>query len=450
MRPRRLLVARLWFEGNRFAPGTHHSGRVPACRMGPRRGRAGGGARHANTSWPRWPTSPRHATIGRCRCRAAPRPGPAGRSTMRCSRPSATSCWPTCSAASPTRCTCRCTAQPSRGDSTRRRRSCCSACARCWATGRWWPASTCMPTSTRPGPALLDFGSAYRTYPHVDLRQTAARVLARLDALCGGERLHGHIAKLGALLPSFRMRSDQAPMAALLARRARAGVGPPGQRPLDPRRLSLCRLAAWRCRRDGLGGRRRHRAGAGGTTMLAALRERQAEFRPRLRTPAAGLDEALRQLQAHPALPVALTDPADNPLSGGGADTPTLLRELLARREQLPREGVVFAYFCDPALVQRAHAGGVGAQLDATLGGRLSTGLRRATGGTGAGAWAQRRQLRQPGADAAGPDACIAARARCSTCRASASSSPAPCCPPTTRPSLRTTASTWPPRGCCA
>jgi microcystin degradation protein MlrC len=52
---------------------------------------------------------------------------------------------------------------------------------------------------------LLDFGSAYRTYPHVDLRATAARVLARLDSLCRGEMLHGRIVKLGALLPSFRM-----------------------------------------------------------------------------------------------------------------------------------------------------------------------------------------------------------------------------------------------------
>jgi microcystin degradation protein MlrC len=79
------------------------------------------------------------------------------------------------------------------------------------------------------------------------------------------------------------------------------------------------------------------------TTVRSALHERQAELQPQLRTPAAGLDEALRLLQARPALPVALTDPADNPLSGGGADTPTLLRELLARREPLPHEGVVFA-----------------------------------------------------------------------------------------------------------
>jgi microcystin degradation protein MlrC len=218
---------------------------------------------------------------------------------------------------------------------------------------------------------LLDFGSAYRTYPHVDLRATAARALARLDALCSGERLHGRIAKLGALLPSFRMRSDQAPMAPLLSMARRLEAAHPGS---DIALLGgfpyadtpYCDAGVMTWAADAA------TAQALATTMLAALRERHAAFQPRLRTPAAGLDEALRQLQAHPALPVALTDPADNPLSGGGADTPTLLRELLARRDQLPSEGVILAYFCDPALVQRAHAGGVGAQLDATLGGRLS------------------------------------------------------------------------------
>ncbi len=219
---------------------------------------------------------------------------------------------------------------------------------------------------------LLDFASAYRTYPHVDLRQTAARVLARLDGLCRGERPHGHIAKLGALLPSFRMRSDQTPMAVLLARSRALETAHPGSD------LSILGGFPYADSPHGDAGVMAWAADAAtaqrlATTILEALRERQAEFRPRLRTPAAGLDEALRQLQARPALPVAVTDPADNPLSGGGADTPTLLRELLARREQLPREGVVFAYFCDPALVQRAHAGGVGAPLDAALGGRLST-----------------------------------------------------------------------------
>ena len=60
---------------------------------------------------------------------------------------------------------------------------------------------------------------------------------------------------------------------------------------------------------------------------------------------------------------------------------------------------MILADFCDPALVQRAHAGGVGARLDATLGGQAQPRLRHAAGGTGAGAWAQRRQLRQPGAE---------------------------------------------------
>jgi microcystin degradation protein MlrC len=220
--------------------------------------------------------------------------------------------------------------------------------------------------------ALLDFGSAYRTYPHVDLRQTAARVLAQLDALCGGERLHGHAAKLGALLPSFRMRSEHAPMAELLARARALESAHPGSD------LSIVGGFPYADSPHGDAGVMAWAADAAtaqalAAAMLAGLRERQAEFRPQLRAPAEGLAEALRQLQAHPAQPVVLTDPADNPLSGGGADTPTLLRELLARPEQLPREGVVFAYFCDPALVQQAHAVGIGAQLDATLGGRLGT-----------------------------------------------------------------------------
>jgi microcystin degradation protein MlrC len=62
-------------------------------------------------------------------------------------------------------------------------------------------------------------------------------------------------------------------------------------------------------------------------------------------------------------------EPGDNPLSGGGADTPGLFREILARR---PAGKVVFAFFFDPALVERCRAAGPGAMLTARLGGRLS------------------------------------------------------------------------------
>ncbi len=66
--------------------------------------------------------------------------------------------------------------------------------------------------------------------------------------------------------------------------------------------------------------------------------------------------------------PVAVVEPADNPLSGGTGDAPGLFRALVEARPEGP---CVFAFFCDPALVEQARAAGQGALLDATLGGRL-------------------------------------------------------------------------------
>ncbi len=75
---------------------------------------------------------------------------------------------------------------------------------------------------------LLDFATGYRTYPHVDMRETAARALAALAArLDGAPRAHGAIVPLRRLLPSFNMRTDDGPMHALqgLARAAERDGG---------------------------------------------------------------------------------------------------------------------------------------------------------------------------------------------------------------------------------
>lgn len=73
-----------------------------------------------------------------------------------------------------------------------------------------------------------------------------------------------------------------------------------------------------------------------------------------------------------------MTDPADNPLSGGAADTPSLLHTLLAARRDvasplaaLGAGEIAFAYFFDPALVLCARAAGIGARVAVELGGRL-------------------------------------------------------------------------------
>jgi microcystin degradation protein MlrC len=228
--------------------------------------------------------------------------------------------------------------------------------------------------------ALLDFASAYRTYPHVDLRATAARVLAPLDALCRGERKHGCVLKLGALLPSHRMRSALPPMAELLAQARALEAAHPGTDisllggfPYADTPHADAGVMVWSgdaATAQALAGR-----------MLEQLRERQRDFDVTLPSPAEGLTQAIELMhrEAAAATPkmVALTDPADNPLSGGGADTPSLLRELLAQRHRLPApasdSSLVFAYFFDPALVQRAIAAGPGGELEVSLGGRLAS-----------------------------------------------------------------------------
>ena len=64
---------------------------------------------------------------------------------------------------------------------------------------------------------------------------------------------------------------------------------------------------------------------------------------------------------------MAVTDPADNPLSGGIGDTPALLAALLAAGLEEPS---VYASLADPGVVECARAAGEGAMLDLRLGGR--------------------------------------------------------------------------------
>src|SRR5690606_34700134 len=78
---------------------------------------------------------------------------------------------------------------------------------------------------------------------------------------------------------------------------------------------------------------------------------------------------ALEALRAGGKGPVAVLDPADNPMSGGIGDTPALLAALLAARMSCR---AVFAFLFDPLLVAQAHEAGIGATLDCRLGGRLT------------------------------------------------------------------------------
>jgi microcystin degradation protein MlrC len=212
---------------------------------------------------------------------------------------------------------------------------------------------------------LLDCASAYRTYPHVDMAETAGRVLAMLaDAVAGGIVPVVAIAKLPRILHSFHMRSEAGPMAELWAEAAAAETGPI----LD---ASPFGGFAWGDSPHAgpaiLVTADRDRAAAQGVAdrLAAALAAKAGRFAITL----PGAEEAIAAARAAPPGPVAVLDPADNPLSGGIADTPGVLRALLAAA---PGEPTVFAFLHDPDTVAAAADAGLGAALSRGLGGRIT------------------------------------------------------------------------------
>jgi microcystin degradation protein MlrC len=211
---------------------------------------------------------------------------------------------------------------------------------------------------------LLDIGAGYKTHPHVDQREAGARVLAVLKrCVTEGLRPQGAIVAMGAILPSINMRTAEGPMAELEA--FARGMETADAHILDATPFggfsygdSLAAGATAMVWRDG-------DPGPAAAALAAEMRARRDRFTIALPTPAEGIAAAL----AAGKFPVAVTDPGDNPGSGGIGDTPGLLRALLDAEVTVP---TVFVFFADPDLVARAEAAGIGGALAGTLGGRLT------------------------------------------------------------------------------
>ena len=218
--------------------------------------------------------------------------------------------------------------------------------------------------SPAAGP-LIDILVGYKTYPHVDMAETATRALALLERTVAGElRPVTRIAKAGVLLTSHLMRTDAGPMAELEAE-ARRMMGLPGVLDATPfggftygDTPSAGASAAVTFDGDAAG------AQSHAESLAAAIRARAPAFAASL----PGAAEAIRRALAVPG-PVAVLEPGDNPLSGGGADTPGLFRALLEAKPPAPS---LFAFFWDPDLVARAALAGPGAWISSRLGGRLT------------------------------------------------------------------------------
>lgn len=200
---------------------------------------------------------------------------------------------------------------------------------------------------------LADIVVGYKTHPHVDMYETGWKTLELLERTLRGEvKPVVAIAKAGAILPSFNMRTADGPMAeieALAAAEKALDVSPFGGFAYGdtPAAGAAVAVTADRDRTAA------ERAAAG---LASEMYQRRERFAVRLPAP----DEALRDARRG----AAILEPSDNPLSGGVGDTTGLLRALIASGR-----GAVFAFFWDPGLVAHCERG---KRLRVQLGGRLA------------------------------------------------------------------------------
>lgn len=210
---------------------------------------------------------------------------------------------------------------------------------------------------------LLDGASVYRTYPHLDMDAVALRALAMLERRLAGQRLFGAIAKHPRVLHSFHMRSEAGPMAEVWAEAAALeGDGVVEAAPFGGFSWGDAPYAG----PSGMAWATTPEAAA---RAAAAVRDAIVARLPRFAVSLPAPRDALATALAAPPGLVALLDPADNPLSGGVADTPDMLRVLAEAGPPVP---TVFAFLHDAAVVARAAAMGEGARAAFMLGGRTT------------------------------------------------------------------------------
>lgn len=199
---------------------------------------------------------------------------------------------------------------------------------------------------------LADIVVGYKTHPHVDMYETGYKALELVHRTLKGEiKPAVAIAKAGAILPSFNMRTAEGPMAeieALAAAERFLDVTPfggfaYGDSPAGGAAVSVT------------ADRERTAAERAALRLASEMYQRRERFEVRLSTP----EEALRTVRRG-----AVLEPSDNPLSGGVGDTTGLLRALIESRRS-----AVFAFFWDPALVARCERG---KRMRVELGGRLA------------------------------------------------------------------------------
>ncbi len=215
--------------------------------------------------------------------------------------------------------------------------------------------------------------TAFRTYPHVDMRETGARAAQMLAARLrpNAPPRHTHAERVPFLLPLNAQCTLMDPAAAVIDELQRCERG-------DAVELSFA-MGFSAADFDECGpvvfghGPELARVRRKVQDLQAGIVARRRSWSIELLAPRDAVEAAIAGA-AHADKPVVIADTQDNPGAGGDANTTGLLHALIAAGAGKRLDGrVALGLLFDPEAARAAHAAGLGASLECHLGRAVPT-----------------------------------------------------------------------------
>ena len=208
---------------------------------------------------------------------------------------------------------------------------------------------------------IVDIITVYRSYPHLDMAETGARAMKKLQQRIYGTRPAACFIQAPFLVPLSSQDTNAQPFADVYDR-----VASLPQSDEEHLELALGFTAADipECGPAILAyAPHQERADYLAETLLSELIAAERHIDTALWSPRAAVDHAM-MLKAQ--APVVLADVQDNPGAGGTSDTTGLLQALIMAEAPCSIIGVI----CDSEFATTAHKVGQGAEIDLDLGGK--------------------------------------------------------------------------------
>lgn len=214
--------------------------------------------------------------------------------------------------------------------------------------------------------------TAFRTYPHVDMRATGERAAAMLEALAGGAQWATRSQRIPFLLPLNSQCTLMEPAASVMSRLQALEAQRPGVHLSFAMGFPAADFPE--CGPVVFGHGEDAEAVQQAVAELAALVvERRGDWRIELRSPREAVNEALGIAELEEA-PVVIADTQDNPGAGADSNTTGLLHALLAAGAGLRWPGrVALGLLHDPQAAATASAAGVGSLIEFSIGKAVPT-----------------------------------------------------------------------------